>query len=410
MLDNFLSYISTEYQINLSGSRVLLAVSGGIDSMVLLHLFQQLDVEIGVAHVDHHTRDGHSTLDAQFVKDYCYAHSIPFYLIDYKHTRGSFQDAARVFRYRRMKVLLKDYNYKYLLTAHHEDDNLESFLMGLSRGTGLNGLKGVLPVDLPILRPLLFTSKASIRNYADANKIAWVDDKSNTSNAYLRNRVRNILLPTLESVKAGYKEGLLQSHSILSKERALLNELLSKMYNSGHYQKKNRWYIDKSVYVNLYNGPTALFWFLQEYGFTFDQSTNMLTSKVGSLFQSAEHEVLVDRNALLLRAIQKKEDFFLESKTDIEFSYLGVDVSIHFRNGPKHITVRTRRAGDRVKLRNGLHKSLKKHLVDQKVNIWDKEDVLLLCMEDKVVDIIFPDILATHNAKDLGMDVIIKSD
>ena len=409
MLDKFLSYIRREYQIDLKGAKLLLAVSGGVDSMVLLDLCQSLEIEIGVVHVDHHTRSGESTKDALFVEGYCAHRSIPFYLLEYQHDKGNFQEGARSFRYHSMLKLLKEHGYHYLCTAHHEQDHLESFLMGLGRGTGLNGIKGVLACEPPILRPLIFNSKESILNYASSNELAWVEDESNTLNTYERNKIRNILLPSLHQVSDTFINGLLTSQGILNKERLLLFELLHGIQSSALSKRKGRFYLNKADYLSLKNGYTALYWTLQQYGFTYDQSSKILSSNVGSIFRSNSHELLVDRDYILWRETMYDEDLTIRLNSPMNFDYLGYSISVQLPEHLDPLWIRKRKAGDVLQLKNGLHKSVKKYLIDQKINRWDKEEVLLLCTEDAVIDLIFPVHIATSNAKKLGVDIAVQA-
>ena len=190
----------------LNGKKLLLATSGGLDSMVMAHLFHQLNYEIAIAHCNFQLRGVESFEDQNFVQEYANANTIPLFVTQFdtkafaEDYKLSTQVAARELRYNWFYELLETEKYDYILTAHHADDNLETFLINLSRGTGLEGLTGIPEQNENIIRPLLQFSRQEIENYAKENNIKWREDSSNASDKYLRNKIRHHLVPMLKEL------------------------------------------------------------------------------------------------------------------------------------------------------------------------------------------------------------------
>ena len=191
---------------------ILVAVSGGVDSMVLAHLLLRMGFSIQLAHMNFQLRGEESERDEQFVKDWAHKNQIPLHIkksnaAEYADTHSvSIQEAARNLRYEWFRVLQTDLSNKqskvWLATAHHADDNIETLLLHLFRGTGLEGLAGIQPLRKKeaLIRPLLTIPKSDLLAYATANGIAFVEDSSNAHNHYTRNQVRNQLMPVIQEI------------------------------------------------------------------------------------------------------------------------------------------------------------------------------------------------------------------
>lgn len=191
---------------------ILVAVSGGVDSMVLAHLLLRKGCTIQLAHMNFQLREEESERDELFVKDWANKNKIPIHVkktnaAEYADTHSvSIQEAARNLRYNWFSELqrtLSETNSKvWLATAHHADDNIETVLLHLFRGTGLEGLAGIQPLRKKeaLIRPLLTIPKSDLLSYADAHQIAFVEDSSNAHNHYTRNQVRNQLMPVIAEI------------------------------------------------------------------------------------------------------------------------------------------------------------------------------------------------------------------
>jgi len=202
MLEDFLSYIVHHLSVNKT-DKILLAVSGGIDSMVMLDLFRKCNFHIEVAHIDHSTRNGESSIDALFVSEYCQLHDISCHIkkLDYKIlSNGNFQANARKERYSFFEEIMSASNINHLATAHHKDDRLETFIMNLNRKSGLNGLTSLRARNISIIRPLLNINKSDILEYAKKYSIKYREDSSNLEDDYTRNRVRHYITKSILEV------------------------------------------------------------------------------------------------------------------------------------------------------------------------------------------------------------------
>ena len=216
---------------NLRSKNVFLACSGGVDSIVLLHLLKSLKVNLTVIHVNYQLRGEESNLDANLVESVCNELRIPFEIrvIDLKkalENGGNLQDEARKVRYAWFnEILAKDENNRIAL-AHHQDDQVETFLMNLARKSGIIGLACMKQEHNRIVRPLLDFSKAEILKYASNHNVQWREDRSNSSNNYTRNRLRNEFVPFLKTEIHSFHSSVL---SLVKSFQQTQNELEEKV-------------------------------------------------------------------------------------------------------------------------------------------------------------------------------------
>jgi len=206
LFERFKTYLQENFQ-EMESKKLLLAISGGVDSMVLMHLLSQLDMELNLAHCNFGLRSKDAAKDEALVRSVAVNYGLNLHVIHfdtktYAKLHGcSVQMAARDLRYQWFEELVKENEYDYLLTAHHADDNMETFFINLSRGTGIDGLCGIPEKSKYILRPLLPFSKDEILSYATGQKLSWREDLSNQESKYLRNRIRADLIPLLKDLK-----------------------------------------------------------------------------------------------------------------------------------------------------------------------------------------------------------------
>ena len=200
---SFLHFIQKHDLVD-SNQKILIAVSGGVDSIVLTDLFYQNQFKIAVAHCNFQLRGNESDEDEKFVQQFCYTKNIPFFVQHFdtaiyaQQKNISIQMAARDLRYQWFNQLINENNLDKLATAHHKNDSNETVLLNLARGTSIQGLSGILPKRENIIRPLLFATKKQLIDYANQNKLSWREDASNSSNKYKRNFVRNKIIPLFE--------------------------------------------------------------------------------------------------------------------------------------------------------------------------------------------------------------------
>ncbi|MDA8692471.1 tRNA lysidine(34) synthetase TilS [Saprospiraceae bacterium] len=393
---SFLKHIKSKNFFGIK-KRILIAVSGGIDSMVLLHLMQQSDYQIAVAHIDHHTRGGQSTEDAIFVEKYCKKHHIDFHKSDFNDDKsGNFHHKAHKFRYQFFSSL----RYDYTLTAHHYDDNIETIFLNFLNGKSNSG---IAEVNKNIVRPLLVYTKNSIRDYAVHNNIDFVKDQSNESNNYDRNFIRNKVLPLLQSHFADTEEKLINQSERNNLDSILLSQLVAEKLE---LDSSNRSAVIPKHLIR--SKPTLLYHFLKHYGYNRHQAKDMTNAidHIGSIFHSEEHTVVVDRELLILK---EKEDIvtdviyitledtpliinYLNQKFKFEkVDFFGKNTS-HILYIPKRkldetLMLRTWREGD-IFQPNGMEghsKTLKKYFTDSKINRLQKHQIPILTSGEDIV-------------------------
>jgi tRNA(Ile)-lysidine synthase len=211
----FSSYFSALVE---PSNRVLVAVSGGLDSIVLLNLLVKYGMnDLAVVHCNFQLRGKDSDDDEKFVKNLAKSYKLPFYCkafdtkTEQKKSKQSVQMTARNLRYAYFSELLKKENYDYVAVAHHADDQIETFFINLLRSAGVKGLRGMLPKREQIIRPLLKFSRQDLENYAVENSLKYREDTSNSDDYYLRNNIRHHLIPCLETLDKSAKASILQT-------------------------------------------------------------------------------------------------------------------------------------------------------------------------------------------------------
>lgn len=424
MLDSYKDFISKN--INLENTdKVLLGVSGGIDSMVMLDLSISAGIVCGVAHINHHMRGEESDMEADFVRRYCEDKNIPFYLYDINPktiSKGNFQEEARKIRYNWWKDLCDVHNYKYIFTGHHRSDGVETFIINLMRGSGLNGLAGIPIQSNAIFRPISIFSKEDIVQYAANNAIPFKEDSSNAENKYLRNKIRNQLLPEFIKLKVNAVQGIAHSINHLAEDKELLSQLVTDvMASMVSYNPKRYLKIDTTLLESKANATSLLYHYLRNKGFSRDNTDKALEANIGSVFISDHYEMLVDRGALLIRKLEKGSKRFNENliikgegEFDLDIYTLKVDEydngGLLLNNIEYPLIVRRWQSGDRMKP-NGLagkSQKVKDMLTNMKVNRWDKHHIFVLLKEDRIISLhdMRPSVL--HKDQVNGKDIYIK--
>src|SRR5690606_4320232 len=209
MLTEFKKYIIQDFPFLLN-SKLLIAVSGGVDSIVLAHLCYKSGLHIALVHCNFNLRGEESDADEKFVVDFANELNVEVFIESFdtneyvKKNKVSIQIAARELRYEWFRELRTALNFDYILTAHQADDNLETFLINLSRGTGLDGLTGIPSINNNIARPLLPFSREDVLQYAKENELEWREDSSNHETKYLRNKFRHEVVPILKEINPAF--------------------------------------------------------------------------------------------------------------------------------------------------------------------------------------------------------------
>ncbi len=428
MQQEFNNHINKNF-VFLRDSKILIAISGGIDSVVLTYLLQQSNFDISLAHCNFNLRGKESDKDEEFVKNLAKKLNIPFFVTHFKtkqyakKNKLSIQETARNLRYQWFEELLKNQSLDYVLTAHNLNDNLETFLINFTRGTGLQGLTGIPKINKKILRPLLEFSREQIEDFVKENKIIWREDQSNADIKYTRNKIRHQVLPILKEINPNILNSFKNTISHLKDSETIANERVAEV-------KKEVFDINKSEerrivseegksvsklniqkIQNLKHPKAYLYQLLKEYGFTeWNDILNLLTAQSGKQLFSKTHRLIKDREYLLLvlreqrkeirdkrKDIRIKENdktFKIQHSTFNIQTKLCDSATLRETQFDKNLLkfplkVRKWQKGDYFyPIGMTGKKKLSKFFKDEKYSLLEKENIWLLLSDNKIVWII----------------------
>ena len=310
---DFLAFINDNHLFNPT-DQVLLAVSGGLDSVVMAELFHRAGQPLAIAHVNFGLRGVESDDDALFVKNKAEHYGVPFHLMRFDTTtfadeRGiSIQMAARELRYTWFDQLLREYGYTCVATAHHQNDVLETLLLNLTRGTGLAGLHGIAPAQQTIVRPLLFATRDRIATYADEQNLTYREDSSNQSDKYARNRIRHHVVPVLTDVNPGLWQTLPHTVERLRAAESLMQAELRRSWQEIAEPQGEQIILPAEKLNALPELVFRLTEWLKPFGFTETQVAQIIRSlpqAVGQMFTTATHRITHERMGLMLDLLPK---------------------------------------------------------------------------------------------------------
>lgn len=305
---DFLAFLN-HHQLTTSGQAVLLAVSGGLDSMVMAELFYQTQQPFAIAHVNFGLRASESEADALFVEHKAQSYGVPFHLhrVDtqtYASGLGiSIQMAARELRYAWFSQLCQLHSYAYVATAHHLNDVLETVLLNLTRGTGLAGLHGIAVQQNGVVRPLLFATRAQLAAYADENQLPYREDSSNAEDKYARNRLRHHVVPVLEAINPAIWQTLPRTLERLRTAESFVESALEQSWAATAIVEGDRILLPTDRIKSLPAAAFRLASWLKPFGFTTDQVSQLLgvlDTQTGQVFKTATHQITHERAGLLL--------------------------------------------------------------------------------------------------------------
>lgn len=316
MLQKFKIHINANFPF-LKDKKVLLAISGGLDSVVLHALFNALNINIHLAHCNFQLREKESDLDEEFIKYLSHKTSNQIFIKSFdtenyaKQHHLSTQIAARELRYSWFQELTQHHNFDYVATAHHADDNLETFLINLTRGSGLDGFTGIPEINGNIIRPLLPFSRADILQYAKENNIEWREDASNASTKYTRNKIRHKVIPVLKEINPSLLGSFSKTIEHLQESQQIIEDTIKEVskeiirpfeYTQGETFLK----LDIHKINKLSNPKWYLYQLLKTYHFpAWNDVYNLLSAQSGKQVFSKTHRLLKDRDFLIL----SKRDF-----------------------------------------------------------------------------------------------------
>ncbi len=317
MIEKFRKYIENQHLIN-KGDRILVALSGGVDSMVLAELLRRCGYDITFAHCNFHLRGKESDGDEQFVREYAERVGVKLFVrqfdtLEYVETQKvSVEMAARELRYAWFNDMVNA-SGQLLALAHHADDQIETFFINLLRGSGIKGLKAMQPCNGLYIRPLLWASREEIKQFAVENNIQWRDDSTNSDTVYLRNKIRHDLMPVFDSIKPDAREKILESVNHLAAENQLYRELLKEKISQietvdGVLHSIQKFALqqpvistERSEWRKPVLSKQLLFEWIRSFGFSFSQCESIfaaLDGEPGKEFYSFEYQLVIEKDSV----------------------------------------------------------------------------------------------------------------
>lgn len=328
MLEQLQEYIEQHELFN-SSDPILLAVSGGIDSMVMAELFHRAGYKFAVAHCNFGLRGSESNQDEAFVASMAEAFQVPFFVKHFKtreyagFNKISVQMAARTLRYEWFEELLQTEGYKAVATAHHLDDQIETFFINVLRGTGISGLHGILPFRINIVHPMMFAFRRQIEEFASDEAISFREDSSNRTTKYVRNKIRHDLIPLLAEINPEFRKTITATIDRIREAETLLRSHVSQL--SAKIMTEDNGIFKISINDLKLLQPVDLYLFELLQPFNFNRSvcveiTQSLNEIPGKQFFSATHRLLKDREYLIItetgqETVESHAESYIEETT-----------------------------------------------------------------------------------------------
>jgi tRNA(Ile)-lysidine synthase len=416
MHSSFKNFIQKEALCN-SGDNILLAVSGGVDSVVMCELFHKAGIPFGIAHCNFKLRDKESEDDELFVKELAKKYKVHFHTTSFdtssfaKKNKLSIQAAARELRYNWFKQICSKNHYSMIASAHHSDDSVETFMINLIRGTGIAGLHGILPKQGNIIRPLLFSNKEEITAFAKKQKLKYREDSSNTSDKYLRNKIRKKMIPLLKELNPKIDSVLLDDIQRLREVERIFRKEIDNKKSEILRVKNSAVLININQLKKLDPLPTYLFEFLKPFNFNAATVRDIITSLdgiPGKQFFSSTHRLLKDRLDLIIEKIDEQDDSTVTVKKEqkkilagnlkisikklpagTKFSHSQMSAALDLDKLTFPLTIRRWEQGDSFRP-FGMKgkKKLSDFFIDRKLSLREKENTLLLVSGKDIVWVI----------------------
>ncbi len=414
MLKQFKEYIEKEKLISKNDS-ILIAVSGGIDSMVLLELFQKtFNGNFAVAHCNFKLRGNESDLDEKFVIDYCTDNNMELFTKSfttekYALSKGiSIQMAARDLRYKWFEELSNENSFTKTALAQHLDDQAETFFINLIRGTGIAGIHGILPINGNLIRPLLFANRKMIQQYQIENSILFREDQSNKSDKYIRNYIRHNISTEFEKLSPSFAFTLNENIARFKEVEDFYKSAIKKNLADLMTLKNESIFIDIEKLRNLDFIELHLRELLSDKGFnndTINKVYQLLSQPIsGKLFESETHELLFNRDQIIIRKKQNKnqEEHLINigenTTSPLNISFEQIDNNIESYKGKPNIAfVDFDKLIFPLKLRKWKNsdsfipfgmtgrKKLSDFFIDKKLSNFEKEDIWILESANNIV-------------------------
>ena len=413
-----------EKNLTNKNEKILIAVSGGADSVVLLDLFVKSKFDVAIAHCNFKLRKNDSNLDEDFVKNLSKKYNIPFFIKicdakDYSEkNKISIEMAARKLRYDWFEQIAKDNYFDKIATAHHSNDSVETILLNLSRKTGIRGLIGIPEKNKRLIRPLLFVSKKQIIEYCNKNKLKFRTDKTNFETKFQRNKIRHLIIPEFEKINPAFSSNVLKTAENLKLYQQFFDIHFEKFKNECVEIKNNIIKINIEKLSDFEPKKLFLYEYIRIYNFNNAQTDSILqilNNQSGKIFYSDKYRLIKERNYLIINIIteQKITEYFIEKnresivinttatdKLELNCSFLEIEKiklvknkNVAFFDNDKLVfplKIRKWQAGDFFKPygMKGKKKKLSNFFKDNKLTQIEKENIWIIESAGRIIWIV----------------------
>ncbi|MBS3768742.1 MAG: tRNA lysidine(34) synthetase TilS [Bacteroidales bacterium] len=417
MYQKFLDYIESNGLFS-PDDRILLGVSGGVDSMVMAYLFLKAGFTFAIAHCNFGLRGEESENDQEFVQSFSSEHDLAFHTKKFdtetfaSENKLSVQMAARRLRYRWFDQLRQRYNYDVIAMGHNKDDLVETFFINIARGTGLKGITGIKPRNHDIVRPLLFATREEIMKHSADNDIAFREDSSNRTVKYSRNKIRHHIIPEFQRLNPRFLETVRENTERFQDAYTIYLRAVEEKKAELTCEKGKELYIDIRKLHELKEKNTYLFEILKPYEFTKEvihEIVEHLEDEPGKEFFSSTHKLIRDRDYLIVAPREKEgiTRFYIDEwihridkPIPLKFNLIEDVQNYRIPRDPHKVAIDYDKVQFPLMLRKWKHgdyfkpfgfehyKKLKDFFVDRKYSILDKERVWILASGEKIVWIV----------------------
>ncbi|MGD0342245.1 MAG: tRNA lysidine(34) synthetase TilS [Bacteroidales bacterium] len=407
MQEEFLNYIEENHLFK-KGDKILLAVSGGIDSMVMADLFIKSGLKPGIAHCNFCLRGRESDKDEELVKNLAAFHKIPFYSIRFdtkrysKENGVSIQMAARELRYEWFEKIRKKKGYSAIAVAHNLNDNIETLLINLTRGTGIAGLTGIKNSGNHIIRPLLFATRKMIKEYSIRQNVNFREDKSNNETKYTRNKIRHLVIPVLKEINPSIEATLNETSERMGATNEIVNYFTDKLRQTLLKKKDGNLVVNITRLKPSLGNSTLLYELFKPYGITGSLMADLhkiVEGETGGQLYTGTHRFLKNRNEIIISAqTEIKHEYYIANSIaglkkipciksvskiipdrGFKISHDRKTACLDFDKIAFPMTVRRWLPGDSFyPLGMKKKKKLSDYFIDRKFSILDKEKALIL--------------------------------